>query len=102
MQPPPPTDKEALETAIVEAVRSSVTSAFAVLRTDVQQLDARFDSWRANNEQVPIVVSPKACHSAGKNAQRILNIADACIIKIQMHACIEACADILVQALTAQ
>lgn len=55
---PPGLDREALEVAIVTAVKSSVSGAFASLRTDVQQLDARLDTWWSQNDQARQVPSP--------------------------------------------
>ncbi len=57
---PPGLDREALEAAIITAVQSSVSGAFASLRTDVQQLDTRLDTWWNQTDQV---LPPAVPHS---------------------------------------
>lgn len=44
-------DRDALEVVIIHAVQASMTSAFASLATDVQQLDARFGAWSQRSEE---------------------------------------------------
>ncbi len=45
-------DRDALEVVIMHAVQASMTSAFAGLATDVQQLDAKFGAWSQRSEDV--------------------------------------------------